>query len=190
MVDRTAWVALVVLVLAGSLGAQEAAGREAKARKKSTPVGGGKFTIQEMHPLRTESLLSSLHVFRHHDDPPQWKIDLLTRAHEVLGEDKRATYEELVSDAAFRKIVEARKMKLLGGPMLGQVSEAGAAVWVRTFGPAEVRVQLDDGGKSRRFGPVTSFSESGFAVVVPVRRLPPDAGYPYVVLLNGEARES
>lgn len=72
--------------------------------------------------------------------------------------------------------------KLLHGPMLGSVTDSGASVWVRTVGPAEVRVRV---GK-RLSEPVTTNAGTNFAAVVTIDGLKPDTRHAYEVLVDGE----
>ncbi len=154
------------------------------ANQKVSPIPGGKYSIQEI--LNTDSLTGALRLFTTHDDPPQWKIDFLTRAHQVLETDENTTYEEMLADPEIKHIIKARNLKLLGGPMLGQITESSASVWVRTVGSAEVSVRISDGRRTRLFGSVSSNEKNDFSVVVPVTGLRPDSSYPYTVLIDGE----
>jgi alkaline phosphatase D len=193
MYEQIVSAAMLAMILTGYGLAQET-GRQAKEarrgkepeaapkRQKEKGITNGKYAIPKMID---GSLAGALRIFTNHADPPQTKIDLLTRAYEIFESDEKATYERLVADAAFREIFESNKMTLLGGPMLGQVSQAGAAVWVRTYGPAAVSVRIEDGHEPRLFGPVTSDAKTDFAAVVPISGLQPDTKYPYTIILNG-----
>ena len=70
---------------------------------------------------------------------------------------------------------------LLHGPMLGAVTDSGASVWVRTVGPAEVRVRVG----TRLSEPVKTGAATHFAAVVPIEGLKPATSYPYEVLVDG-----
>ena len=71
--------------------------------------------------------------------------------------------------------------KLLHGPMLGAVTDSGASVWVRTVGPAEVRVRVD----KKLSDPVKTSAATHFAAVVPIDNLKPATSYSYEVLIDG-----
>ena len=102
--------------------------------------------------MKGEGLESDLRVLTNYGTPPKWKIDLLTRAYGVFSKSSNLDFAGLVADKKFREIVDTQNIKLLGGPMLGQVSETGGSVWIRTVGPASVTVRIND--RSNLFGPV------------------------------------
>lgn len=70
---------------------------------------------------------------------------------------------------------------LTGGPMLGERTDTGAKVWVRTARPAAVAIEVATPSGTRRFGPVSSTAASDHTAVVPVSGLAPDIRYPYRV---------
>ncbi len=74
----------------------------------------------------------------------------------------------------------------LGGPMLGNVSETGVDVWLRTVKPAEVSVKVNVDGKIKTFGPVKSTLESELSAVVSISGLKPDQQYFYEVFVDGK----
>ncbi len=154
---------------------------------KVSPIPGGKYSIQEI--LNTDPLTGAVRVYTSHDNPPQWKIDLLKRAFTVMEKDENATFEVLLDDPEIRNIMDTHGMELLGGPMLGQISQTSATVWVRTIGSAEVTVSINDNGKERLLGPVTSRAEDDFGVIVDVDGLKPDSDYSYQVLIDGKPME-
>jgi alkaline phosphatase D len=69
--------------------------------------------------------------------------------------------------------------------MLGRISSNGAAVWIRTFKPAQVSVEVDMDGHTKTFGPVASSTESDLSVVITVTGLKPGSENPYRVLIDG-----
>ena len=177
-------IAILISILLPLAAFSKEAGDSEEKNTKSKNVPGGKYTLNEMVNAKTTDEI--LKVFTNHDNPPQWKVDLVARAHDFLMQDENATYEGLIHDPAFMQIVKANDMDLLGGPLLGQVSETGASVWVRTIGPAEVAVEIDDGGKPRRFGPIMTNAQGDFSAVVPITGLKPDQEVPYTILINGK----
>jgi alkaline phosphatase D len=102
-------------------------------------------------------------------------------ARREFGAHPKATFAEL---PAIREAAEKHGIALLGGPMLGAVSHAGARVWVRTVRPARVVVMVRVAGEERRFGPVASTVASDLTAVVPLRGLAPGTRHPYRVLVD------
>jgi alkaline phosphatase D len=105
-------------------------------------------------------------------------------ARQVFAANPQARFADLpeLADAA-----EAAGLRLTGGPMLGERSESGVLVWVRTTRPAEVEVTVETPDGARRFGPVASNAASDLAAVVPVTGLAPGSRYPYAVAVDGRA---
>ncbi len=87
---------------------------------------------------------------------------------------------------AIGKAADEHGIALLGGPLLGALSQEGARVWVRTVKPAQVSVVLQAGGEERRFGPIASTADSDLTAVVPVAGLAPATRYPYRVLVDSQ----
>ena len=58
-----------------------------------------------------------------------------------LGKD--AGIKDLQGDEEFEALVEKHGLQLFGGPMLGDLSERGGAVWLRTAKPAKVELLID-----------------------------------------------
>ena len=67
---------------------------------------------------------------------------------------------DVSADPDIQRICKENGIDLLGGPMLGSVSEDGASVWVRTVRPAQVEVRVTTDGSEKTFGPVASSAET------------------------------
>lgn len=130
-------------------------------------------------------LEASLGLLTFFEPEPQWKLDMTKRAYEIFSVKPDVRYADLFEDQKFREICDSQKIKLLGGPMLGQISETGASVWVRTYGSASVTVRVKKRGGYRHFGPVVTRSENDFTAVVKITGLQPNKSYSYSVYLNG-----
>lgn len=186
--NRILHAAILIAVLAPCGIHAKEAGAERTKKTKDKGIPHGRYTINEMVNAKTTDEV--LKVFTNHDDPPQWKIDLVAKAHDFFSRDENATFEGLINDPAFMKIVKANGMDLLGGPLLGQISATGASVWVRTIGPAEASITLEDRGESRTFGPVKTTAQADFSAVIAVTGLKPDQEYPYTVVIDGKPVEA
>ena len=78
------------------------------------------------------------------------------------------------------------KRNHLGGPMLGNLKEDGASVWVRTLKPAKVVVKATVNGETKSFGPVESSFDSDLTATVEVTGLPQGTTSPYRVFIDGK----
>ncbi|MBN2450264.1 MAG: alkaline phosphatase D family protein [Lentisphaeria bacterium] len=115
--------------------------------------------------------------------PPAEVQSFFAAAREAFAEHPRASFADL---PAIREAAERHGMAILGGPLLGCLSQDGVRVWVRTARPAQVTVLVPAAGGERVFGPVASTAESDFTAVVPVTGLRPAARYSYRVLVDGQ----
>jgi alkaline phosphatase D len=63
----------------------------------------------------------------------------------MSGEDKDSSLAKVYQMPSFQALVEKHKLRLFGGPVLGDVREDSAVVWLRTPRPGAVRVEVSDG---------------------------------------------
>ena len=105
----------------------------------------------------------------------------------LLEKNRKASFADVAADPLFQELSHKANLKVLGGPMLGVVSEHGAKVWLRTLKPAKVEVRLVSGGKEKVFGPVQSLPETDLTAVVEVTGLPAGTRVPYEVLIDSES---
>ncbi len=101
---------------------------------------------------------------------------------EPLG--KEAGVKDLVGDADFAALIEAEGLKLFGGPMLGDLSDRGGSVWLRTPHPAVVEVQVGERPKVRGR---TRAEVGDLATVLRFGGLEPATEYRYQIWVDGEA---
>jgi len=93
----------------------------------------------------------------------------------------------LLESARFREFIQGRYDRLVHGPMLGKVTDSGAAVWVRTSQPAEVEVRAFEKGEQdqvKHFTGHTSVSRD-FTGIVGLSNLKPKKTYHYDVYVDG-----
>jgi alkaline phosphatase D len=112
------------------------------------------------------------------------EIELYKVALDVLSEDQNATYKELVSDKRYTTLCEKYEVRILGGPILGDISSKSVSVWVRTIQPAKVEVEVSDGTKKIRSKPVFSSIESDLTAIVKLDMLKPGTAYTYKLIIN------
>ncbi len=101
-----------------------------------------------------------------------------------LARDPDAGFATLASNKYFQDYCKQKKIIHLGGPMLGNISETGAHVWLRTVKPGGVTVSVTLNGHSKTFGPIYSTLESELSVVVPIAGLTPNSEYSYRVFVD------
>ena len=130
-------------------------------------------------------------VFLNHFDhelPPE-KQALYKWAETRLAGETYKGFASLADYSGLQNHCEENNIKLLGGPMLGNVTSSSVNVWVRTVKPAKVKVMVKTEDKEKKFGPVESTPSSELAAVVPVTGLKPGTKYTYSVWVDGEKLE-
>ncbi len=143
----------------------------------------------EHQRLSRGDLATTLEIFNFWGEQPAAKQKVIQIAYEFFARRPKGTIAELVEDPMFRQACREAGLTYLGGPMLGCQTPEGVTIWMRTLGPAEVRMQVSVDGALREFGPVRSTAETDFTVVIPVNGLPPGGAFPYRVLIDGRSEE-
>lgn len=93
----------------------------------------------------------------------------------------------------FINLWENWKDKLIHGPMLGDVSDQGAQIWVRTLIETSVRVSVSNDPEMKNpviYGPVISKANRDYTAVVKLDSLKPNITYYYKILLGPEKYET
>ncbi len=85
---------------------------------------------------------------------------------------------ELLEEPAFVELVEKHNLQLFNGPALGDIQPDSVRVWVRTAGPAEVKVAIVDGPESAA---AQTSAERDFTAVLTIEDLEPFTEYRYAV---------
>lgn len=99
----------------------------------------------------------------------------------------RALLEPLLSSEAFTNYIRGRYDRLIHGPMLGQVTDTEASVWVRTYQPSKIEVgvwEAGNPGKEERYSGRTEKS-ADFTGIVDLTGLKPNTEYRYDVYVDG-----
>lgn len=98
---------------------------------------------------------------------------------------KEGGLKELLAEPEFVKLVKKHDLTLFNGPLVGDIREDGAKIWLRTAGPTKVQVEVA-GGKSYS----TSTSEKNdFTSTVRLEELKPFTEYRYTITVNGQKIE-
>ncbi len=92
-----------------------------------------------------------------------------------------AGIKNIYTQESFRKLINKHDLQLFGGPMLGNLSDSGGSVWIRTAAPAEVRLMIDGDVK----GVVKTSPKNDFSATIEFRNLDPDSEYKYNVEVDG-----
>lgn len=169
------WVCLTILVL------------PATAQDSKDAAGG--IATAKAHRLRqvaTGDLAGNLQLLNLWGARPLPVQRLYEAAYRILAASPSATFAELGQDATVRQLCAEADVTHFGGPMLGALRPDGAALWLRTLGPAKVEVRVTVDAAERTFGPVASSAQSDLAAVVEITGLQPDTRYPYRVLIDGK----
>lgn len=130
-----------------------------------------------------ESAIQILNLF---SKKPEEVNALYSAIYNALKSNPAASFETVSKDEKVQALCKQLGMSHLGGPMLGDLREDGASVWVRTLNPAKVNVKVQVKGEMKSFGPVESSFESDLTAVVKVTGLPAGTTSPYKVFVDGK----
>jgi len=117
------------------------------------------------------------------DTPVVGDLDnyLLTTLYKVKDTDTGLV--EITREQQFKELITKHDLRLLGGPMLGCVTDTSARFWVRTPGPANVEVIVEE----RRSAVVRTGPENDYTALIDIQDLQPSTSYAYEVLVDGES---
>ncbi|MCC9641126.1 alkaline phosphatase family protein [Rhodopirellula sp. JC740] len=97
-------------------------------------------------------------------------------------EEPDASLEDVVHDQEYQELIQKHSLKLLGGPMLGCVTDNSARIWVRTVESAEVQL-VWDGGES---DVVRTSADNDFTALLDMKGLKPNTRVAYDIRVDGE----
>jgi alkaline phosphatase D len=101
-----------------------------------------------------------------------------------LASDLNATYADLVNHDDFMKLCSNAGLTHIGGPILGDITPTSVKVWLRTFKPATVQIQLNFKGKPVTKATKKTTVESDLACVLQVNGLEPSTSYEYEIFVD------
>jgi len=131
------------------------------------------------------SMEGNLYLLNMWGEQPAHIQEVYRLAFSILEQKPNSTHAYLARNAEFQSLCRKHGIVHLGGPMLGDIRQDGARVWIRTVQPAGVEVRLLCEGVEKVFGPVKSGEESDMTAIVEVSGLKPGTSYPYRVYVNG-----
>jgi alkaline phosphatase D len=98
----------------------------------------------------------------------------------------RDLLKNLAESEAFTKLVSGGYLRLVHGPMLGDVTSTGAKIWLRTDREANVLVTVYETGKQQGMKCEGRTSVAAdYTTIIQVSRLQPSTKYRYTVHIDG-----
>lgn len=139
---------------------------------------------QADHPMN--KLTPNIDILQYWGKASNSDKEIYLAAEKILAGDPEANYGDLVEDDHFQSLCTKYNKKILGGPMLGNVTSDGISIWLRTVKPVKVEVVVTGRNFSRKYGPVNANLASDLAVAVKIDGLEEDSEYAYSILIHGE----
>lgn len=112
--------------------------------------------------------------------------ELFLTVESILSVSKEADYSDVIRDVTYRKIINDNNIKILGGPMLGDIRADGVSIWVRTALPALVSINIMNSSYQQVYGPQLTSTEEDLTTVFEIEGLEPRTKYFYSLEINGE----
>jgi alkaline phosphatase D len=140
-------------------------------------------TLRDAHkgtPAIDMNLLNS------YGQQPQPIQAFFAEARAVFEANRRARF---AGNQALQAAADRHDVQHLGGPLLGQVGDDRATVWLRTVRPARVRVAVTGPEGTQQCGPVPSSMDTDLTAVVPLTGLQPATQYNYRVFVDDQPLE-
>lgn len=134
------------------------------------------------HPMNKNT--ENLDILKYWDKNSPEELEIYESAFKVLSKNNDADFEDLVSNAEFLGLCEEFQVKILGGPILGQLSSNGISIWVRSLKPAKIEVVATNGEQTIRSQPVFSHFETDLTAIVALNDLKPSTSYTYKLIIN------
>lgn len=105
-------------------------------------------------------------------------------------EDNDTGLVSIVDESAFKEIVAKNNLALFGGPMLGDVTDTSARIWIRTPAAAKVQVIAGRQGESSKLiksEPRQTSPTNDYVALLDIKGLTPLSSYEYDILVDGES---
>lgn len=115
------------------------------------------------------------------DTPVLGEIDRYWLSTLYKSDEADAGLAAVLNDPEFQRLINKHELRLLGGPMLGCVTDTSARLWVRTPGMARVAVRLE----GREAVETTTDPANDFTALIDIAGLTPATEYRYDVLVDG-----
>ncbi len=147
--------------------------------------------LNQFHQKKAHNydLQGNLHLLNLCEEQPENIQQIYKTAFNKLATDSHYSFADLIKKNDFRQLCEKNGMIHTGGPMLGNISDEGVNIWIRTLYPAEVVVTITENGTEKKFGPVSSTELSDLTAIVKIFGLNPGTRYNYSALIDGKPLE-
>ena len=139
---------------------------------------------QKSHEIH--SGVDNMKIMKYWDTNTEGNIKIYEAIDKVLSTTKNASYADVLENEDYIKLRDKYKIKLLGGPMLGNVKYDGVAIWIRTAKPSKVHVEVNDSTKTIKSISITTSTETDLAGVIKIDNLKSNTTYSYKVVVDGE----
>ncbi|HDS06545.1 MAG TPA: alkaline phosphatase family protein [Bacteroides sp.] len=147
----------------------------------------GQVYLHDLHREMAKDLTlqGNLRLLNMGGEQPDHIQRIYNYAFRFFSESPEMTFADLSGDRSFIDSCMKYGMISTGGPMLGNVSQEGVDVWLRTLRPASVMVIIGEGEDLTCFGPVATTPKTELIAIVQVRGLESGTKYPYQALVDG-----
>ncbi len=122
-----------------------------------------------------------LRLLNSYGDQPAATQAFFSEARAIFAADPFARF---AGNDALVSAADRRGLRILGGPMLGDVRHDRARIWLRTTKPASVRLEVTGPQGARSFGPLHSSKESDLTAVIALKGLQPSTRYQYELFVD------
>lgn len=117
---------------------------------------------------------------------PDAENKLFNTASKFFEEDQANTFANILAKEEMQQALSEAGWQISGGPMLGNISEDGISVWVRTIKPSTVKVIATNPKGKKISAEAQSTLESDYSAVVKLQGLTPETKYTYELFVDGE----
>lgn len=137
--------------------------------------------------IKQKISLENIQLLKTGSHPVEEKyLNIYKLADSILLSDKNSNFLNLTKNIDFINLCKKNNITHTGGPMLGNISENGANIWIRTLYPSEVIVKIIDKNKTLEFGPVLTNEFTDLTAIVKINGLESGKKYPYKIFINNK----
>lgn len=123
------------------------------------------------HPMNKTT--SNMELLSFWNNVPSEDILLYKTALKVLSAKKYSSYMHLLSNSEYLNLIEKQNKIILGGPILGNISDTSISLWVRTAKPSKVQIEYTSNNETSLSKPINSLLETDLTAVLEISELKP-----------------
>ena len=112
------------------------------------------------------------------------EIELYDLAYGILSESKKADYLDLLTHKTYNLLLKKNPVQLLGGPMLGNLSQNRVSIWFRTAQPSKVQIVVSSKDTILRSKAVYTQIETDLTGIIKLEELNASTFYSYTLIIN------